>query len=126
MGTPIQSAKNSAKNFNGLDGPRRHGRIASYSDSSRVDFALTAISSDAIKDNAKAAIDRISSYGGTSIGAGLQDGRDQLVNTGNSNHSWSIVLLSDGKENRSPYVSSILPSIVSTKIKVFSIRARRC
>jgi len=120
-GTPIENARNSAKFFVDLMYQGDMVGVASYNSSSRVDFPLTAITSTAVKDDAKNAINAIYVSGRTSIGAGLEDGRDELTGKGNTNHPWSIVLLSDGQENEPPYVSDVLPSIVPTKIKVFSI-----
>jgi len=120
-GSPLDNARNSTKLFVDMMSTNDMIGVASYSSSSRVDFPLTVISSDSVKNEAKIAVSRIGSSGYTSIGAGLADGRDQLSGSGEDNHPWSIVLLSDGHENRSPSVASILPSIEATKIKVFSV-----
>ncbi len=121
MGGTIENAKSSAGFF--VDQMYLNDRVgvASYADTSRVDYPLTAISSSQVKDAAIAAISAIYASGNTSIGDGLIDGRDQLLTRGDPNHPWSIVLLSDGAQNVAPYVADVLPSIVSTKIKVFTI-----
>lgn len=120
-GDPIIHARNSAQSFVGLMQINDLVGVASFSSSSTVNFPLTQIASSNVITAAQAAIAGISSGGTTSIGAGLEDGRDELFSNGMETHPWSIVLLSDGHENSSPYVSAILPTIVPTKIKVFSI-----
>ena len=120
-GTPIVNARNSAKLFVDLTSINDMIGVVSYNSLSSVNYPLTAVSTNDIKTEAKTAIDGIISSGNTSIGAGLEDGRDELIGKGDTNHPWAIVLLSDGQENTSPMVSDVLPSIVATKIKAFSI-----
>ncbi len=52
----------------------------------------------------KLAIDAINPAGATSIGAGLQQGLNELTLGGDPTHPQAIVLLSDGHENTPPWV----------------------
>ncbi|MDJ0840472.1 MAG: VWA domain-containing protein [Acidobacteriota bacterium] len=88
-----------------------------------IDDVLVAadeVQSD-VQSQARAAIANISSGGSTSIGAGLQDALDQHQTRGNPDHPWTTVLMTDGQENSSPFVSSVLPGILNTKTKVYTI-----
>ncbi len=95
--------------------------VVSFSNSARVDYGITAITGSAVKTEAQNAIDSLRAYGSTGIGAGLRDAQAELTNNGAAIHPWALILLSDGQENRSPYVSTVLPDIVSTKTKIFSV-----
>ena len=120
-GQPLVDARNASILFVDLMSQGDAVGVGSYSSSSRLDYQLTPITDATIKAAAANAIRGINSGGNTSIGAGLITGRDQLLAGGDDNHAWAIVLLSDGRENTSPGITSVLPSIASTKIKVFSI-----
>lgn len=73
-----------------------------------------------VKQWAKNAIGSIYAGGSTSIGDGLQDSREQLVLYGDPDHDWATILLSDGYENESPWVSDVLPTIPE-RIDVYTI-----
>jgi hypothetical protein len=57
----------------------------------------------------------------TTIGGGLRTGQNQLTSRGANDPVWAIVLLSDGWENTRPMVKDVLPSIVPTKTRVYTI-----
>lgn len=120
-GTYITNAKNAAKLF--VDQMQTGDKvgIVSFSSSANVNYGLTEITGPTIKTAAKTAIESVSSGGSTSIGDGLSDALLLLKNSGVAIHPWAMVLLSDGYENTSPYVSTILPDIKATKTKVFTI-----
>ena len=120
-GEPIQAAKDSAKLFVDLMNTNDMIGVASYSSSASVNYGLTEITSDTIKQNAKTAIDGISAGGNTSIGAGLQAAYNELVDKGDPFHPHSIVLMSDGWHNAAPHPDTVLPDIRNTNIKVFTI-----
>jgi surface antigen len=73
------------------------------------------------KDLAKSEIDSILASGATSIGAGLSLGQQQLTTRGAGDPIWSMVLLSDGQENTSPMVKDVLPDIMKTKTRIYTI-----
>ena len=70
---------------------------------------------------ARETINNISTGGGTSIGAGLQEALNEHQSNGEADHTWTTVLLTDGQETLSPYVADILPQVQSTKTKVYTI-----
>lgn len=75
-----------------------------------VDVDMDAVT-DALKTTAYGLIGGISEGGCTSIGAGLTKAMQRIVDNGEPLHRKVIILLSDGKENRPPYVSEILPRL---------------
>jgi len=57
----------------------------------------------------------------TSIGRGLEVGRDELNARGNPDHLRIMVLLSDGIENKPPNALDVLPSVIESNIAVFTV-----
>jgi len=121
QGEPIQVAKDSAKLFVDLMNTNDMIGVASYSSGASVNYGLTEITSDTIKQNAKTVIDGISAGGMTSIGAGLRAAYNELVNKGAPSHPHSIVLMSDGWHNTAPHPDTALPDIRNANIRVFTI-----
>lgn len=119
-GQKIADAKNAAKQFVDLMVEGDKIGVVSFSSSGTVNYGLTTIAG-AVRQDAKNAIDAISAGGQTSIGAGLQKGADELTTKGGPTHPWAMVLLSNGGENRAPFVSDVLPSIVEAGIVVHTI-----
>jgi len=75
-----------------------------------VDVDMDAVT-DTLKTTAQGLIRAMTASGCTSIGAGLTKSMQRIVDNGEPLHRKVIVLLSDGKENRPPYVSEILPRL---------------
>ena len=50
-----------------------------------------------------ASIDSLDSSGGTNIGAGVGLANNHLINSGNSEHAWMMILLTDGQGSYSSY-----------------------
>ncbi|MBI2864351.1 MAG: VWA domain-containing protein [Chloroflexi bacterium] len=86
-----------------------------------IDDVSVGPSTANVRVSARNAIDLLSSWGGTSIGGGLQRGQEQLTSRGNAGEPWAIVLLSDGLENTAPYVVDVLPAIKGTKTIVHTV-----
>ncbi|MBN1582574.1 MAG: VWA domain-containing protein, partial [Anaerolineae bacterium] len=116
----MEPAKAAAKTFVDLMHDDDQIGVISFSNDADVNYGLTTVS-PASKAAAKTAIDAITADDRTSIGSGLQQGQGELTAKGDAAHPWSIVLLSDGYENASPYVSSVLPAIMSTKTVVHTV-----
>lgn len=116
----IGPAKATASQFVSLMELNDQIGVVSFSSSASVNYPLTLIDSEAIKDAAITAIGAISATGRTSVGAGLQTGQNQLNGSGIANHSWAMILLSDGYENESPWVAVVLPTIPG-KTAVYTI-----
>ena len=84
---------------------------ASIDDRASIDSALTPVT-DALKDHLTDPTGPIGSIAAddcTSIAAGLRKAAESIVENGSPLHRKTIVLLTDGKENRSPCVSDVLP-----------------
>ena len=96
--------------------------ICSFESNATVDYYLREIESGGNQQQgAKNAINSLSASGGTTIGGGLQTGQGQFTQHGNTSHPWGMILLSDGDENSSPYVADVLPNIIPTQTKVYTI-----
>ncbi len=119
----IQPAKDAAKQFVDFMQDGDKVAVVKFNTSASVVYPLTTIVSGVTdtRDLVKAAIDSISTTGMTSIGAGLVTAQNQLTLYGEISHPWSIVLLSDGYENTSPYVSQVLPAILETKTVIHTV-----
>ncbi len=89
--------------------------IISFNERATTPLTPTSISNPSVYAAARSAIDSIPFGGWTSIGMGLQAAATAIP-TGND----AIVLLSDGRENRSPLVSAVLPTLPATT-RVFSV-----
>lgn len=81
---------------------------APIDDKATVDVAMDEVD-DTLKATAQGLIAAMSASGWTSIGAGLIKSMEQIVEHGEPLHRKTIVLLSDGKENRPPNLDEILP-----------------
>lgn len=81
---------------------------APIDDKATVDVAMDDVD-DALKATAQGVIALMTPSGYTSIGAGLTKAMEQIVEHGEPLHRKTIVLLSDGKENRPPNVDELLP-----------------
>lgn len=119
--TPMNHAKNAAKQFVDLMEIGDMVGVVSFDDVVETDFALTTITSTVTRQNARSAIDALYSRDMTSIGGGLQRGQEQLTSLGNAAHPWAIVLLTDGQENTAPMVADVLPAIAASKTIVHTI-----
>jgi len=64
---------------------------------------------DTSRDDAQDAItNNISAGGGTSIGNGLDEGLNELIARGDSDHTWAMILLSDGNNTCNDDISDFL------------------
>lgn len=106
----MEPAKNSASTFVGFMQPGDNVAVTSFNEQSQINYELTTIESDATITAVQNAISQIYSGGNTSIGIGIQAGQEEL-NKGNTQVHQGMILLSDGKENRAPWVADVLPTI---------------
>lgn len=79
-------------------------------------FPLAEITSDTIIENAIDSIEPLDARGCTSIGAGMQMAQDDFLDSADEDHPRAMVLLTDGYENTSPWVSEILEEITLLEI----------
>lgn len=116
----ITKAKDAASQFVTLMNEGDLVGVASFSDTATLNYTLTQIMTDT-KTEVMTAINPITEGGFTSIGGGLEIAQSQLISNGQALDPWAIVLLSDGLENRAPFVADVLPGIVGTKTVVHTI-----
>lgn len=110
-GTAIADAVAAARTFVGFMREGDAIGIVSYEATARVDFPLTVITDAGVKSDAIAAINTIGAYGNTSVGAGLQLGQEQLSTRGRTSSAHVMVVMSDGYENRAPFVRDVIPNV---------------
>jgi len=94
--------------------------VASFATTSQIDYPLTLVS-PATKLAAQTAIDSLVPVGYTSIGGGLEKGQATLATSQVMTNPSAIVLLSDGKENRPPFVADVLPEVKNNNTVVHTI-----
>ncbi len=112
-------AKNVSKLFVDLLEYDDYLAITSFSNSAGVNYSFTQITTEQNKSDAKNAINSISSGGGTGMGSGILKAQNEL-DKGNPGQVQTIILLGDGYENESPYVSEVLPNIPNN-IDIYTI-----
>jgi len=116
----IQDAKSAANLF--IDNLKDDDQVgvASFNQQATLDFGLTTVNSS-VKTQAQNVVNALVADGFTSIGGGLAVGQNELVSKGALLHPWAIVLLSDGLQNRAPFVEDVLPGIQTTKTVIHTI-----
>lgn len=82
--------------------------VCSFNQAATTHLARTTISDPGVFTVAKDAVNAIAFGGWTSIGAGLQAAGHELVGVSGPK---AIVLLSDGYQNRAPWVADVLPTL---------------
>ena len=110
-GDKITQAKNASNQFVAMMNRGDNLAVCSFSSSASANFTITTVTSDSIKYLAQSAINAITTGGNTSIGSGMCCGQAELLGSPNPNYPQAMILLSDGKENTSPWVVDILPNI---------------
>lgn len=120
-GEPLQAAKDAAKLFIDFLEVGDQVGVVSFATTAQMDFSLTTITSDSTRTAAKNAVDALTASGETSIGAGLELGLAELVANAAPFNLRSMVLLSDGAQNRPPSVATVLPSVVQAGVGVNTI-----
>lgn len=80
--------------------------VASYANSASVDQELGPWATT--QPGAQLALAGLTAEGATAIGTGLDAGLNQLVASGDDEHDWSLVLLSDGIETSSPTIADFI------------------
>jgi len=95
--------------------------VASFDDSSAVNYPLTTITNQSTISAAQAAVNAITLGGATNIGGGLLTALGQI--TGQSQRSCNeiIVLLTDGDHNTGTAPLGVLPTIKDQRVTVFTV-----
>jgi hypothetical protein len=82
--------------------------VCSFNQAATTNLSRTSISDPGVFTLAKSAVNAIAFGGWTSIGAGLQAAGHEMVGVSGPK---AIVLLSDGYQNRPPWVADVLPAL---------------
>ena len=77
--------------------------VVSFREDATVDLSLRDWN-ETSRQEAITQINGLEADGSTSIGDGLLAGLDQLTSRGDIDHTWALVLLSDGMENQPDYI----------------------
>jgi hypothetical protein len=118
--TKINLAKQGARLFVDLLDSGESIAVASFASNATTDLAMTTISGDTERTQAKAAINGWVASGLTALGSGVIEGRDEILSTGTTCVQ-ALVVLSDGAENVAPFIDSVKQSLIDADISVFSI-----
>lgn len=113
-GDKISAAKNAASQVVRLMNTGDRIGVTSYSSTSSVDYYLSEITSETIKDDAITAVNGLSTGGNTSIGGGLRTAQGELFWANPSYDPQAIILMSDGKSNTAPWVEETLAELPSS------------
>ncbi|AAM32174.1 VWA domain-containing protein [Methanosarcina mazei] len=119
-GSPISSAKNSANLFIDYMEAEDMAGVVSFSSSARYDYHLATLTPE-VKNSIKQKINSIYASGVTAIGSGMRYGLNDLLNYGDPNNPWAIVLLSDGYQNSGENPNNVIPSIKASNIQVYTV-----
>ncbi|MHA1228742.1 MAG: VWA domain-containing protein, partial [Candidatus Hodarchaeales archaeon] len=119
-GTPLDSAKSAAMKFVQEVDNNNYIGVVQFNDSAQIVHPLTKISFLS-RLSIQLAISGITSYGLTSIGAGLLLGKNLLESNTKRGFRNILIVLTDGQENTPPWISQIAPQILSAKIVVFGV-----
>jgi Mg-chelatase subunit ChlD len=98
-GTPIQDARNAAKEFTDNLVSNSEVGIVSFASSSGVNEDMTLLNAYNNKVSVKSAIDSITDGGSTAMGEGMADANDLLINHGRSSARKVMIVLTDGETN---------------------------
>lgn len=82
--------------------------VVSFNQAATTHLGLTPISNPGVYATARGAVDGIAFGGFTSIGAGIKAAAVALASAGSPR---AIILLSDGYQNRAPWVTDVLPTL---------------
>ncbi|KAG0434283.1 hypothetical protein HPB47_019214 [Ixodes persulcatus] len=91
--------------------------IVVFSDTATVTQRLTAVNNTSRTDMAKA-IDLLAAGGYTCIGCALKKSVQVLKEGGRRAEGDTIILMTDGEENRDPRIAAVLPELLTEKVVV--------
>lgn len=118
----MDAAKNAAKMFVDLMRTRDKIGVVDFDDVASLTRSLTQIDADrTVITDTKEAIDGLFPRNYTSIGGALLEGHQELNAKGADDPVRTMILLSDGLENSSPYVRDVLSDIVDDQIVVHTV-----
>lgn len=103
----------SSFNFVGSFLPEDRAGVVDFDSYSRLIRPLTS-DFDAVNSS----INSLDESGGTNIGAGMSTANSHLINSGDSEHAWMVILLTDGQGS---YSDSYTQQAIANNITVYTI-----
>lgn len=120
-GAPLENEKVAASQMISLMEPSDQLAVCSYAAAGSMEFPMTAIENDQVKEDAQTALfDLVADGWDRSVGAGMLAGQGQLSSAVGPVHPQEMILLSNGQETVDPFVNQILPQIPASTA-IFSI-----
>ncbi|WP_048124283.1 vWA domain-containing protein [Methanosarcina lacustris] len=105
--------KTAAKNFVGALLPGDRAGVVDFDSYSRLIRPLTG-DFNAVNSS----INSLDASGGTNIGAGMSTANSHLINSGDSEHAWMVILLTDGQGSYSDYYTQ---QAINNNITVYTV-----
>lgn len=93
--------------------------ISSFSSSAGMNASIEEVTGDSSRSRLSNAVQALTASGNTNIGGGLRVSMDALLQ--HPEKSKAIILLSDGYHNSGENPSSVIPSLISNKVTVYTI-----
>ncbi len=118
-GEKIIAARSASSLFVALTPKRNKVAVTSYNNYAQTNFPIQSIDGLGTRLDAINAIGTINAGGGTSIGSGLDEALEQVLQE--TTPVQAILLLSDGRENTSPMAEDILPKVIASDVVVHTI-----
>ncbi|CAN7976458.1 unnamed protein product, partial [Ixodes persulcatus] len=91
--------------------------IVVFSTDATVTWSLTAVN-DTSRAEMATAINRLTANGNTCIGCALKQSVQVLKEGGRTAEGDTIILMTDGEENRDPRIAAVLPELLTEKVVV--------
>ena len=110
---PSGYRKIAAKNFVGVLLPEDRAAVVDFDSSATL---LRSLTSDFSAVNSS--ISSLDASGGTNIGAGMGKANNHLISSGDSEHAWMVILLTDGQGS---YSSSYTQQAIANNITVYTV-----
>ncbi len=116
----IGAAKNAARLYVDATADGNKLGLVSFSGDATLDHDLADVNSS-VRSSIKISITGMTAAGMTSIGDGLELGRQRLAALGDSDHPCTMVLLSDGDETASSYWNDVKANVIASPCVVDTI-----
>jgi len=116
----IGAAKNAARLYVDATADGNKLGLVSFSGDATLDHDLADVNSS-VRSSMKISITSLTAGGMTSIGDGLELGRQRLAALGDSEHPCTMVLLSDGDETQGSYWDDVKADVIASPCVVDTI-----
>lgn len=117
----IEAAQNAGNAFVDMLNDGDWVGVASFATTASTDYTLHEITGQPIRDAANLAINNLVATGNTALGQGAQQGYGLLTAAAHTDHDWTMVLLSDGHENETPFWSTVAGGITDVIVHTVAL-----